>query len=214
MGPVAPLIACSGGAPVPHLTTANCQLTFANRHQPPNDTNRQPTTRPAGPKNSQQWKTSKVAPNTWGWSPEPSGPTDKSQPPSTTNRQPTATTTQQPPTDNQAQRQSKMKFCTPTLGDGQTVNGDGHILGLFSAVFSRCLDRDGVQHGPNTNQKWPQTLWEDQTDCTGPFWTSAMAIPGTGYRTTRDGQRAGGVVAFQYARRAKSNMCPKTIFRK
>ena len=37
MVPVAPLIACRGGTLVPHLTTANCKLTIANRHQPPPD---------------------------------------------------------------------------------------------------------------------------------------------------------------------------------
>ena len=55
-------------------------------------------------------------------------------------------------------------------------------------------------------QKWPQTLWEGQTDLSGPFWArfdqlygyTGDRIPNTGYRTpvhrippyfgTRDGQ--------------------------
>ena len=101
------------------------------------------------------------------------------------------------------------------------------VLAHFSPFHPLPGGRDGVQWGPkpvnnDLLQRWPQSLWEGQTDLSGPLealLTSSMAIPGTGYRYTR--QRAGGRLGrgggshpptvVQYARRAKSNMNPKPV---
>ena len=64
-------------------------------------------------------------------------------------------------------------------------------------------------------QKWPQTLWEAQTDLSGPVLCLYQELD-IGYWCTR--QRSGGdsppptpVPPFQYVKRAKPSMGPKSV---
>ena len=144
-------------------------------------------------------------------------PTANRESPTTINRQPTTTNHQPPPTANRQPttrsdgpkpgQKSIKKFPTvvpdPWEGSNGLVGPFWACLDPFSAVLARYSPVSppgletvmGSNRGPKPVkddffQKWPWTLWEGQTDLSGPFWACfdqlyvwLYRVPHTGYWT-------------------------------